>query len=195
MKHLKTILFLVALDQITKLTVFFTMTLFEKVEIIPYFKIHYLLNPGFAMNHTISGEYGILFGNLIFLGIIAFLILTYIDFVKGKPTMNLIFYQYKHKKDYTNTPMTFSISMIVTGGLGNMIDKVFYGILLNNASKEAPFKFLHGQVIDMIHIDIWHGYIGSIYFTIFPIFNVADACLFVGAMMAIYCEYTAPRLK
>ena len=51
--------------------------------------------------------------------------------------------------------------LILSGGIGNMID-----------------RFRLGYVVDMFHLEFWKSY---------PVFNVADICVVVGAVMgAVY---------
>ncbi len=79
------------------------------------------------------------------------------------------------------------ISMILGGAIGNLVDSVFYGVWLDNAPYNAPTPWFHGQVVDMFYFDIWEGYIpewmplwGGQYTALWPIFNVADASIFIG---------------
>ena len=65
--------------------------------------------------------------------------------------------------------------LIVSGGIGNMID-----------------RFRLGYVVDMFHFEFWPSY---------PVFNVADICVVVGAIMGavyymwLYEKYDAPKKK
>jgi len=67
-------------------------------------------------------------------------------------------------------------------------------VLLNNAPYNAPTPWFHGQVIDMFYFDIWEGFIpewiplwGGSYTALWPIFNIADAAIFIGvAIILIY---------
>ena len=68
----------------------------------------------------------------------------------------------------------------------------FYGILLNNSPKNAPFELFNGQVIDMFFIDIWEGYLpsyipflGDTFISLWPVFNVADSLIFIGVFILI----------
>ena len=54
---------------------------------------------------------------------------------------------------------------------------------------EAVF---HGQVIDMFYVDIWEGRVadwipifGGDYLSLWPIFNIADASIFVGVAIIL----------
>ena len=58
--------------------------------------------------------------------------------------------------------MRISLSLILGGGIGNMIDRTFYGE-----------KLFEGAVIDFIEAS----------FIDFPVFNVADSAVVIGAIM------------
>ena len=64
----------------------------------------------------------------------------------------LIFYNLKQNKD--RKIFVFSSSLILAGAVGNLIDRVFFG-----------------YVIDFIDFRIW------------PVFNVADSAITIGAIM------------
>lgn len=72
--------------------------------------------------------------------------------------IGLVWYFIKHIKGSLWT--LWSLSLIMAGGLGNFIDRVRLG-----------------YVVDMFHLD----------FVSFPVFNVADACLTVGVGMLFIC--------
>jgi signal peptidase II len=84
--------------------------------------------------------------------------------------------------------------MILAGAVGNVIDSTFYGVFLNNAPYGSPTPWFHGQVIDMIFVDIWEGFIpewvpvwgGQYYST--PIFNIADSCIFIGVCLILFFQ-------
>ncbi len=82
-------------------------------------------------------------------------------------------------------PYTASLACILGGAIGNIIDRLFYGIIFDYA------PFFQGRVVDFIHFDIWYGripaaipIIGDSYFSFFPIFNVADIGI-VGGVIGI----------
>ena len=56
----------------------------------------------------------------------------------------------------------------------------------------APTPWFHGQVIDMFYVDIWEGRVvdwvplfGGDYLSLWPIFNIADASIFVGVSIIL----------
>jgi signal peptidase II len=67
-------------------------------------------------------------------------------------------------------------------------------VYLNNAPYGAPTPWFHGQVIDFIFFDLWEGILprwlpiwGGQYFSM-PIFNFADACIFVGVCLILFFQ-------
>ncbi|WP_405520325.1 signal peptidase II [Spirosoma sp. KNUC1025] len=55
--------------------------------------------------------------------------------------------------------LLWAMAMILAGAVGNVIDSTFYGVFLNNAPYGSPTPWFHGQVIDMIFVDVWEGFI------------------------------------
>lgn len=111
----------------------------EKVSVIPgVISFCYRLNNG--------AGFSILEGKTVFL--IAFTAVA----------MALIIYLLVCGK-YRSTLTNWGFCLVISGGVGNLIDRVFYG----------------GQVVDFISTD----------FMDFPVFNVADICVTVGAALVI----------
>jgi signal peptidase II len=86
-------------------------------------------------------------------------------------------------------------ALILGGAIGNVIDSTFYGVFLNNAPYDSPTVWFHGQVIDMFYLDIWEGimpnwipFIGGEFYSLWPIFNVADASIFVGVAIILIMQ-------
>lgn len=99
--------------------------------------------------------------------------------------------------------LIFSISLILAGALGNIIDSVFYGIIFDSSNGQvATFlpadggydTLFHGNVVDMLHLPIWEGnlpnwipYFGGDSFSFFdPIFNIADMAISTGIGILIF---------
>ena len=139
-----TIIILV-LDQITKFIIASSMKVGDSFEVIPNF-----LN---ITSHRNDGAaWGILSGKMSFFFIITIIIL----FV-------LIVFYIKEAKN--NLLMQIAISLLFAGALGNFIDRV-----------------LHGEVVDFVDTYIF-GYN-------FPIFNVADSSLTIGVLLIIIALLT-----
>ena len=67
-----------------------------------------------------------------------------------------------------STLFLLPFALIVGGGTGNMIDRVIIG-----------------RVVDFIYFDLYHGNMFGTYLSLWPIFNVADSAISIGACMLI----------
>lgn len=164
----------IVLDQVVKMLVHNNMTMGSSGQILifgDWFKLHYLTNPGMAFGMKLNFEYGKLLLTTFRIGAmfaIGYYLYTLVD--KGA-----------HKG------LLVCIGLILGGAIGNLIDSIFYGVLLDNAPYDAPTPWFHGQVVDMFYIDIWEGYLpdwipllGGDYMALWPVFNIADASIFVA---------------
>ena len=70
----------------------------------------------------------------------------------------------------TNTMTLLAIGLIIGGAIGNIIDRLLRGD-----------AWLRGSVIDFIDFQWW------------PIFNVADMCVMIGAAMMLFGVSRSPR--
>lgn len=132
-----------AADMVTKRWAFDQLRPGRVVDLIPgYLDLSYLENRGAA--------FGIFQGQARLLGI-----------ASAAVALGIFFYLIRNKK--MHNLMKAALALIVTGALGNVIDRLRYGF-----------------VVDFIHFhlkDAWH----------FPTFNVADICVSVGAgLMILY---------
>lgn len=180
----------ILIDQGVKLLVNFTMDMGLPGEISifgDWFKLHYTLNPGMAFGMELGSDYGKLvltIFRLIAGGVIAYIISTL--YKKGSPIGLMI-----------------CSSLILGGAIGNVLDSIFYGVFLDNAPFGSVSPWFHGQVIDMFYIDIWEGILpnwipimGGSYMSLWPIFNIADAAIFVGVGFIIINQnkyFPAPK--
>ena len=64
--------------------------------------------------------------------------------------------------------------MILGGAVGNMIDRMFYGVLYG----EAPL--FYGKVVDFFDVDFPDIDLLGYQLTRWPVFNIADASVTVG---------------
>ena len=135
----------VLLDQLTKLWAIECLELFERIDAIPFFiNFSHIKNPGAAWGMLSESRW-------------VFLVATAAAII-GFPI-----FLYKYRK--APFAFGFSLSLIIGGAIGNMIDRLF-----------AP----NGYVTDFIEFA----------FMDFPIFNVADICVCVGAVILfIYLSF------
>lgn len=141
-----------------------------------WFKLHYILNEGMAFGIQFGYEYGKL-------GLTLFRLVAMIF---------IAIYLYRMAKKELNPGLLWCIALILGGAIGNVVDSTFYGVWLNNADPDAITPWFHGKVVDMFYLDIWEGYVadwvpfwGGEKIALWPIFNIADAAIFVGVFMIL----------
>lgn len=133
-------LLIIILDQIIKFVVIQNMELYSSITIIKnFFNITYVQNIGAA--------FSILSGNVVFLSLISLIVLVAI-------------YIYLSKKKSFNKIQTITYSMLIGGIVGNMIDRIFRGF-----------------VIDYLDFSILKYN--------FPVFNFADICIVVSTIILL----------
>lgn len=126
------------IDIVVKLFVKSYMTLYQSINIIDnFFYITYVRNTGAA--------WSIFSGKQFFLILVSLIIIVC-----------LFVYLYK-KKMYTKIER-YGYSLLVAGAIGNLIDRVVYG-----------------YVIDYLNFYIFKYD--------FPVFNIADTCIVIGIML------------
>lgn len=151
-----------------------------------WFILHFTENNGMAFGMEFAGNYGKLFLSS-FRIIAVFVIAWYMyDLVKQKAPQLLV----------------ISISLILAGALGNIIDSTFYGVLFSDSNYElAKFMppeggyagLLYGRVVDMFYFPIIEGHFPSWFpiwgteeFIFFrPVFNFSDAAITVGVSLIL----------
>ena len=135
------IVMFIFIDQITKYLVFINRYTLPKTIINNFFKINYCENRGIA--------FGIFSGKIVIVSIVTIIFLLSIIFVL-KANFNKI-----------SKFSLFGIALVISGGIGNFIDRIF-----------------RGYVIDFIDFG---GLVN------FPIFNFADICVVVGVIIVGIC--------
>lgn len=171
-------LLLIAIDQGVKLAVHYYMApgFAGQIKLIgDWFKLHYVLNPGMAFGMQLGYEYG-----KLLLSVFRLFAMVGIGYY-------LVHLAHRGAPD----GLLWAMAMILAGAVGNVIDSTFYGVFLHNAPYGSPTPWFHGQVIDMIFVDVWEGFIpdwvpiwgGQYYST--PIFNIADSCIFIGVCLIL----------
>lgn len=185
MKYLKYYLLslgVIVLDQAVKLLVHYNMDMgiMGQIPIFgDWFKLHYTLNPGMAFGMQLGSEYGKLILTLFRLFAM----------------VGIGYYLYTLAKKGVHQGLLWSVALILGGAIGNVIDSALYGVLLDNAPYGSSTPWFHGQVVDMFYIDIWEGRMpdwvpiwGGEYMALWPIFNIADASIFVGVAIILIMQ-------
>lgn len=141
-----TVLVIVVLDQISKVYIDTHMTLHESIPVIQgFFNITYVRNPGAA--------FGFLADSTPLVR--AFFLIGVSIFASGL----IVYYVMKMKTE--DILLTYGMSLIMGGAVGNLIDRVRLG-----------------EVIDFLDV-----YISTYHW---PAFNVADSAVSIGAVILFY---------
>jgi signal peptidase II len=160
------------LDQFTKIYIkgiaipFFNITfegmyLGESINVIgDFFKITFIENPGMAFGYNPGSDFKLwisIFSLLASIGLLVYL------FLVRKKSLSL----------------RIALALILGGAVGNLIDRMFYGIIY----KYAPV--FYGRVVDFFDFDFFHFTIFGRNYERWPIFNIADAAVTAGVLILI----------
>ena len=148
-----------------------------------WFKLHFVENPGMA------------FGMKLFEGIWGKLLLTFFRIIVSGFG---IWYLYKSIENQAHNGLIVSVTLIIAGAMGNIIDSIFYGVVFTDINMYHPTGWFQGWVVDMFYAPLWEGYLpqwlpiwGGDYFTFFaPIWNFADALITIGVSIMIVGQNT-----
>ncbi|NBR82690.1 MAG: lipoprotein signal peptidase [Flavobacteriia bacterium] len=179
-------------DQLLKFWIKLNLQLGEEIQIADWFIIHFTENPGMAFGLELGGSYGKLFLSLF----------------RMVAVVGIFFWLRSLIRQNAGALTVASVSLILAGALGNIIDSAFYGMIFSESLGSAATlfpeeggygSFLHGRVVDMFYFPLYKGYLpdwlpiwGGNYFIFFrPIFNLADASISVGvALMLLFQRKT-----
>jgi signal peptidase II len=138
--------FILIMDQLTKAVILSNMGIGESVPIITgFFSITHVRNPGAAFGFLASASP--MFRNIFFLAVTIMAVLLILYYIKNA----------KPEEQY----VVFPLSLILGGALGNLIDRVRFG-----------------DVVDFLDV-----YIGTHHW---PAFNVADSSISIGAIVLLW---------
>jgi signal peptidase II len=121
-------------------------------------RLTYIENPGMAFGIDVGGK---LFFSLF--SVIA--------------SIGILLYLYKMRNE--RLLFRFSLALILGGAVGNLIDRVFYGVLFNDG------RLFYGKVVDFIDVDFFNVNIFGYHLSRFPIFNVADSSVTIGVLILL----------
>ena len=79
-----------------------------------------------------------------------------------------------------NLTLRLAIAFILGGAVGNLIDRMFYGIFYHYA------PLFYGRVVDFLDFDFFKFNLFGRSFDRWPIFNFADASVTIGVLILIF---------
>ena len=178
------ILLLLIIDQASKIWVKTSMVEGEMIEIASWFKLYFVENEGMAYGITIGSK----------------LLLTLFRIIAMSAGLYYLIRIIRMQRFSLGFLLT--ISLVIAGGFGNIIDCLFYGEIFSS-SRGAVAQlvlwgsgygdFLHGKVVEMLYFPIirttypeWSPvHAGEPFIFFSPIFNFADACISVGVVLLL----------
>ena len=183
--------FIIFCDQFLKVYIKlnFPLTIYGQDPIFDFgwFKLLFIENKGMAWGATINDFIPFISerNGKLFLTLFRMVAVTFI-----------FYWLYNSIKQNANKLLVISLSLILAGAIGNIIDSVFYGYLFTksyyNIAQFSPGNgyesFFYGHVVDMLQFPMfswewpsWIPYFGGESFTFFePVFNIADSAISIG---------------
>lgn len=121
-------------------------------------RLTYIENPGMAFGIDVGGK--------LFFSIFSII-----------ASVGILFYLYKVRNE--RLLFRFSLALILGGAIGNLIDRVFYGLLFDDAG------LFYGKVVDFIDVDFFNVNVLGYHLSRWPVFNVADSSVTVGVLLLL----------
>ena len=190
-KSLLIVFLILVVDQVSKIYIKlnFPLTLYGELPLfdLGWFKLLFIENKGMAWGATINDFIPFISerNGKLFLTLFRMVAVTFI-----------FYWLYNSIKQNANKLLVISLSLILAGAIGNIIDSVFYGYLFTNSyyniAQYSPGNgyesIFYGHVVDMLQFPMfswewphWIPYFGGESFTFFePVFNIADSAISIG---------------
>ncbi len=181
------VLLILLADQTLKILVKTSMPLYQQIPFLGNWGIlHFIENNGMAFGMSLPGSWGKLLLTLF----------------RMLAVGGIIFYMRQLIKLKAHTGLILTLSMVMAGALGNIIDSVFYGVIFNESTPlQAAVLFpegggyaplFQGKVVDMFYFPMLKGnypdwFKGGASFIFFrPVFNIADSSISVAVAIILF---------
>lgn len=123
-----------------------------------FFKLTFIENPGMAFGIDVGGK--------LFLTVFSTL-----------ASAGIFYYLFKIRDEALI--IRISLAMILGGAIGNLIDRVFYGVIFGDGS------LFYGKVVDFLDVDFFNIDVVGFHISRWPIFNIADAAVSIGVIVLL----------
>lgn len=131
-----------------------------------FFRLTFIENPGMAFGIDVGGK-------------------LYLTAFSTFASIGIVYYLFKIRQEALI--IRVSLAMILGGAIGNLIDRIFYGVIFG----EGPL--LYGKVVDFFDLDFFNISIGDFHVSRWPVFNIADAAVSLGVLflLVFHRKFTA----
>ncbi|MBZ9628294.1 lipoprotein signal peptidase [Psychroflexus sp. CAK57W] len=188
------ILLILVIDQVSKIYIKTHFMLGEEVDVLGWFRILFVENDGMAWGAKIPGAYGkIILTSFRLVAIVLIGYWLWDSIRKNSPKILIL-----------------SVSLILAGAIGNIIDSVFYGVIFDSSLgqvatmfAEEPYgELLKGKVVDMLYFPLYNDILpswipiwGGEHFVFFePVFNIADTAISTGfGILLVFNKKAFPK--
>jgi signal peptidase II len=190
---------ILVIDQILKIWIKTHFYLGDERRVIgDWFLLHFVENKGMAFGFEFAGKFGKV-------------VLTLFRIIAASA---IFWYLMKLIRKGIPVGLVISVSFIIAGAIGNVIDSAFYGLIFTDSfgriaeifPKGGGYaSFLHGSVVDMLFFPIikgtWPAWspinAGDPFLFFSPVFNIADSSISVGicVILIFYRKYFAEEEK
>ena len=134
----------------------------QKIPVIGnFFRITFIENPGMAFGFDPGVNYKL-----------------WISIFSLAASIGLVVYLYIIRNQKLS--LRLAIAFILGGAVGNLIDRMFYGIFYGYA------PLFYGRVVDFMDIDFFNLNIFGRHFERWPIFNIADSAVTIGVIILLF---------
>ena len=138
------------------------MHLGESISVIgDFFRITFTENPGMAFGFDPGSDFKLFIS--VFSLVASIALLVYLFSVRNK-----------------SLSLRIAIALILGGAVGNVIDRMFYGLIYDYA------PLFYGKVVDFFDFDFFNFSIFGRNYDRWPIFNIADAAVSVGVLILLF---------
>ena len=134
----------------------------ESISVIgDFFRITFTENPGMAFGFDPGSDFKLFIS--VFSLIASIGLLVYLYTVRNK-----------------SLSLKIAIALILGGAVGNVIDRMFYGLIFDYA------PLFYGKVVDFFDFDFFNFSIFGRSYDRWPIFNIADAAVSIGVLILLF---------
>jgi signal peptidase II len=138
------------------------MYLGESISVIgDFFRITFTENPGMAFGFDPGSDFKL-----------------FISVFSLVASIGLLIYLFSVRKK--SLSLKIAIALILGGAVGNVIDRMFYGLIYDYA------PLFYGKVVDFFDFDFFNFSIFGRSYDRWPIFNIADAAVSVGVLILLF---------